>query len=157
MPPTCAERSREETEKFCLPCSPGLASSLHGFVYHSTTLAEPHGSGWWGVQVNQEQAVGWKGFAGGTQGDWELGTVQRAHSWAPPMVHRMAMMEVVQPGPSSGQAALPSCLTRWEGGTRSHSKGLRGIRQGELDALGKLAELWHCKPWCCLSLFKERL
>lgn len=66
------------------------------------------------------------------------------------------MMEAVQPGPQ-GQAALLSCLTRQERGAESSSKGLRRVGRGELEALSGLAELQHCKPLCCPSLFEEQI
>lgn len=72
------------------------------------------------------------------------------------MAHGMAVMEVVQSGPSSGAGSPPQLPDKvGEKYNESSSKGPRRIGQGELDALGKLAKLWHCKPWCCLSLFKE--
>lgn len=66
------------------------------------------------------------------------------------------MMESVQPGPSSGAGSPPQLPD--EAGERheSSSKGLRRLGQGELDALGKLAELWHRKPWGCPSLFRTK-
>lgn len=65
------------------------------------------------------------------------------------------MMEAVQSGPSSGAGSPPQLPDKGERCKESCSKGPRRIGQGELDALGKLAELWRCKPWCCPSLFKE--
>lgn len=62
------------------------------------------------------------------------------------------MMEVVWPGPSSGAGSPPELPSRvGERSKESSSKGLRRIGQD------KLAELWHCRSWCCLSLFKEQI